>query len=228
MGELAKATGTGAVAGGLTGAATGLVSVGAGRFSSLAGLSKVLAAPGVTGHLARIGFGGVTGTLANGTTEAIFNGGQVDWKKAAESGLGMAILGDAWQSGKGLLRPARVAAVDLPDDLGPSGSPAHTDDSANDEVGHVTGVPEQGAGAVVHGPTETSVAAAENLAPENVTGRTADPAHMGVHKPPPAPVDAPRVDAPRVQEPPAALRVDAPRVDAPRVDAPPAPGWTRR
>lgn len=164
VGELVKATGTAAVAGGMMGSATGLVSAGAGRFSPLAGLSRLLSAPGMTGHLARIGFGGVTGTLANGAAEAIFNGGQVDWMKAAQSGLGMAILGDAWQTGKSRLAGSadRIAPVDLPKGDGLSFSPTYADDSANAGVVHIiTTMPERGAGEVVPAGTEEQVRLSE-------------------------------------------------------------------
>ncbi|MCW2858521.1 MAG: hypothetical protein JWP48_229 [Actinoallomurus sp.] len=85
--ELAKASGEGALAGGVMGAAGGWVAQSGNRFATV--LSGYMKAGGLKGTVLHYGFSGTTATAGNVAAQAAFDHGHVDLAQAAQFGFGM-------------------------------------------------------------------------------------------------------------------------------------------
>ncbi|MCO5993225.1 hypothetical protein [Actinoallomurus rhizosphaericola] len=90
-GELFKSIGTGAVAGGVMGAAGGWVGLRGNNITTA--LSNAMEAPGLKGWGSRFLFSGTAATAGNVAAQAAFDDGHVNLKDAATFGFGMAGIG---------------------------------------------------------------------------------------------------------------------------------------
>jgi hypothetical protein len=104
--ELRGALAEGALAGGMMGAAHASLPVLLRRGPALAGLADLMESPGWKGVLSRLATGGTVATTGIATAGAVMGHGW-DWKHAAETGFGIALIGAGAETGthlRGLVR----------------------------------------------------------------------------------------------------------------------------